>query len=202
MRHSKYLRVFLTTTVLSGAALRAGAEPPEGINLRKTVTVDVVHKTKDAVVNISTTKTVARRVSGFGGGDPFFWSPFDAGQVVQVPADSLGSGFIIHKDGYVVTNHHVIDRARKINVELADGRKLPATLLSSDAEEDLAVLKISAGDGKTFPALELGDSSDLMIGEPVIAVGNPMGFSHSVSTGIVSAIHRDLKSDDEQTVLL
>jgi serine protease Do len=191
--------VFFTMTALTGTALRAAADPPEGINLRKTVTVEVVRKTKDAVVNISTTKTVARRVSAFGG-DPF-WSPFDAGQVVQVPADSLGSGFIIHKEGYVVTNHHVIDRARKINVELADGRKLPATLLSSDAEADLAVLKINAGEGKTFPALELGDSSDLMIGEPVIAVGNPMGFSHSVSTGIVSAIHRDLK-DGQNKVLL
>src|SRR3954468_18426073 len=197
MVRSKNLLVFLTTTALLGAALRSAAEPPEGINLRKTVTVDVVHKTKDAVVNISTTKTVARRVSGFGGNDPF-WSPFDAGQVVQVPANSLGSGFIIHKEGYVVTNHHVIDRARTINVELADGRKLPADLISSDAEADLAVLKIHSDTDQAFPALELGDSSDLMIGEPVIAVGNPMGFSHSVSTGIVSAVHRDLKDDHDK----
>jgi serine protease Do len=200
MSYSKGLWVFLTMTI--GAALApARAEPPETINLRKTVTVEVVRKTKDAVVNISTTKTVARRVSAVGGSDPFFWSPFDAGQTVQVPADSLGSGFIVHKEGYVVTNHHVVDRARKINVELADGRKLPATLLSSDAEADLAVLKISGEDGKSFPALELGDSSDLMIGEPVIAVGNPMGFSHSVSTGIVSAVHRDLKEGRDKVLL-
>src|SRR3954451_13523210 len=135
------------------AAARAAA--PEAINLRKTVTVEVVRKTKDAVVNISTTKTVARRVSPFG--DPFFSSPFDAGQVVQVPANSLGSGFIIHKEGYVVTNHHVIDRARTINVELADGRKLPATLLSSDAEADLAVLKIGAdATARLFPRWNWG----------------------------------------------
>lgn len=175
------------------------AQPPESINLRRTVTVEVVRKTKGAVVNISTTKTVARRVGGFG--DDPFWSPFDSGHIVQVPANSLGSGFIIHKEGYVVTNHHVIDRARQINVELVDGRKLPADLISSDAEADLAILKIRDKEGKGFPVLELGDSSDLMIGEPVIAVGNPMGFSHSVSTGIVSAIHRDLKDSREKVVM-
>src|SRR5687767_15627238 len=109
----------------------AGAAAPEGINLRRTVTVEVVRKTKDAVVNISATKTVAQRVNPFGE-DPF-WNPFD-NQVVRVPSDSLGSGFIVHPDGYVVTNHHVIDRARKVNVELSDGRKLPAELVSSDPE--------------------------------------------------------------------
>ncbi len=167
------------------------------INLRKTVTVSVVQKTKDAVVNISTTKIVSKRISPFGD-DPFF-RQFDIGSIVQVPANSLGSGFIVHRDGYVVTNNHVIDQARQINVELADGRKLPATLISSDAEADLAILKITSD--KPLPTLELGDSSDLMIGEPVIAVGNPLGFSHSVSTGIVSAIHRDLKDTQGQVAL-
>jgi serine protease Do len=180
--------------LLAAAAL---AEPPEAINLRKTVTVNVVAQAKDAVVNISTTKMVARRVSPFGA-DPF-WQQFDAGGMVKVPANSLGSGFIIHRDGYVVTNHHVIDRARQIVVEMADGRKLPADLISSDAEADLAVLKIDSD--KPLPTLPLGDSADLMIGEPVIAVGNPLGFSHSVSTGIVSANHRDLKDERGKTML-
>ena len=98
---------------------------------------------------------------------------------MKVPANSLGSGFIIHRDGYVVTNNHVIDRARQITVELLDGRKLPADLISADAEADLAILHIHSD--KPLPTLELGDSSDLMIGEPVIAVGNPLGYSHSVS---------------------
>src|SRR5439155_24853535 len=101
---------------------------------------------------------------------------------------------------YIVTNNHVIDRAREINVEMGNGRKYSAELISTDPEADLAILKIRAD--KPLPRLELGDSSDLMIGEPVIAVGNPLGYSHSVSTGIVSAIHRDLKGNDEQTVLL
>ncbi len=194
-----------TTTTLAANSRPTPAPPPE-INLRHSVTVEVVRKTKDAVVNISAIKTVARRVSPFGGADPF-WQQFDTGQVIRVPASSLGSGFIIHPDGYVVTNHHVIDRARKIQVELADGRKLDADLISSDADSDLAILKIlppsksTARNQQPFPSIELGDSSDLMIGEPVIAVGNPLGYSHSVSTGIVSAIHRDIKDRQDQVIM-
>jgi len=154
------------------------------INLRQTVTVDVVKKTKDAVVYISTTKLA--RTSPFGD-DPFFRQFFQ--QNVQV--QSLGSGFIVHEDGYVVTNNHVIDRAREIHVDSAEGKeKLPAELIAADPDADLAILKIKSD--KPLPYLELGDSSDLMIGEPVIAVGNPLGYSHSVSTGIVSAVHRSL----------
>ena len=160
------------------------------INLRRTVTVDVVRRTKDAVVYISSTKLVNRRMSLMPD-DPFLRQfDFGMGQTVRVPATALGSGFIVHPDGYVVTNNHVVDRARQIKVELADGRKLDADLISADPGADLAILKVSAD--KPLPALELGDSSDLMIGEPVIAVGNPLGYSHSVSTGSVSAIHRDI----------
>ena len=158
------------------------------VNLRRTVTVQVVQKTKDAVVYISTRKLVDRHVTF--GGNPFM-QPFDTGQIVRVPANSLGSGFIIQKDGYVVTNNHVIDRAREISVELSDGRKLSADLISADPDADLAILRIHSD--TPLPTLDMGDSSDLMIGEPVIAVGNPLGFSHSVSTGIVSALHRDIE---------
>jgi serine protease Do len=187
------MRRVVISLLLLMAAPPAVAEPPESINLRRTVTVEVVQKAKDSVVNISTTKMIARRraTGGFG----LFWDDLDGGQVMRVPAESLGTGFIVHEDGYVVTNHHVVDRARHI----ADGRKLDADLISSDAEADLAILKF-AGDRPLVP-LALGDSSDLMIGEPVIAVGNPMGFSHSVSTGIVSAMHRDLKGPDERVLL-
>ncbi len=182
--------------VLSTCSMPVFAADAPGINLRRTVTVDVVEKTKGAVVNISTKKLVSQRV-GFGG-DPFF-QQFDFGQTRIVPASSLGSGFIVHPSGYVITNNHVIDRARRIEVELADGRKLPADLVSADPESDLAVLKIASD--TPLPTLPLGDSSDLMIGEPVIAVGNPLGFSHSVSTGIVSAVHRDLKSQEDKVLL-
>ena len=155
------------------------------INLRKTVTVDVVAKTKDAVVYVNTSKTI--RTSPFGD-DPFFRNLVPP-QAMQV--HSLGSGFIIHEDGYCVTNNHVIDRAREIIVDLPDGRKLNADLVAADPDNDIAILKLKSD--KPLPYLELGDSADLMIGEPVIAVGNPLGFSHSVSTGIVSALHRTLE---------
>ena len=190
MRISSLLLLSLVAAVPATAA-------PESINLRQTVTVAVVEKTKGAVVNISATKLVSQRVSPFGG-DPF-WQRFDTGGVVRVPADSLGSGFIVHADGYVITNHHVIDRARSVMVELNDGRKLPAELISSDPDADLAVLKIAAD--KPLPVIDLGDSSDLLIGEPVIAVGNPLGYSHSVSTGIVSAVHRDLKDGRDKVMM-
>ena len=187
----------LLLLICRGPLLRAADVPSAttspSINLRHTVTVDVVRKTKDAVVYISTTKTVTQRMA-----DPFFFD-FGGGDVVKVPANSLGSGFLIHEDGYVVTNHHVIDRARQITVELSDGRKLPAELVSSDPDSDLAILKVAAD--KPLPRLELGDTSDLMIGEPVIAVGNPLGFSHSVSTGIVSAMHRELKDPRGQALM-
>src|SRR5207248_2923596 len=89
---------------------------------------------------------------------------------------------------YVVTNNHVIDRAREITVELSAGKKLAAELLAADPDADLAVLKIKSD--KPLPYQEPGDSRDLMIGEPVIAVGNPLGYSHSVSTGIAIGVNR------------
>jgi len=187
----------IVTAIIFCAWSISRADPPESVNLRRTVTVDVVKKVQAAVVNISTTKTVARRDSPFR--DDPFWQQFDIGRARREPVSSLGSGFIIHSSGYVLTNHHVVDRARQITVEFSDGRKLEAELISSDADADLAVLKIES-DGP-LPTIELGDSSDLMIGEPVIAVGNPLGFSHSVSTGIVSAIHRDLKDADGAVML-
>jgi serine protease Do len=173
------------------------AAPPESVNLRRTVVVDVAERTKDAVVYISTRKIISQRFSPFG--DPFFDQFMGPDSVRRVPAGSLGSGFIVHPDGYIVTNNHVVDRARQIEVELLDGRKLPADLISTDPEADLAILKIKSD--KPLPTLELGDSADLLVGEPTIAVGNPLGFSHTVSSGIVSALHRDLKSRDDQIVL-
>ncbi len=189
---SKSTRLAVWLCLIGICAPAAAADAPQ-VNLRRTVTVRVVEQTKNAVVNISTTKLVNQRLEQ----DPF-WQ-FNAGPDVKVPAHSLGSGFIIHPDGYVITNNHVVDRARQITVELVDGRKLPADLISADADADLALLRIH-GD-KPFPVLTLGDSADLMIGEPVIAVGNPLGYSHSVSTGIVSAIHRNLRDGNQDVVL-
>ena len=175
--------------LLIPCAARAADSP---LNLRRTVVVDVAEKTKNAVVFISTTKMAPVAVNQFGD-DPMF-ARFNQYEMRRV--GSLGSGFIVHPDGYVVTNNHVVQGAREIRVELLDGRKLSAEIVSSDPDADLAILKVEHQ--KPLPTIELGDSSDLMIGEPVIAVGNPLGFSHSVSSGIVSAIHRDLAGPNNE----
>jgi serine protease Do len=184
-----------TLSCISNCSLLAGPlDAPTGSNLRHTVTVEVAEKTKNSVVYISTRKLVNQRVGPMGN-DPF-WQAFPQFQDIRkVPGGSLGCGVIVHPDGYVVTNHHVIDSARQINVEMLDGRKFNAEVISSNPDADLAILRIHSD--KPLPSIELGDSSDLMIGEPVIAVGNPLGFSHTVSTGIVSALHRELKANNE-----
>ncbi len=194
----KMFRLIVLAMLLMTAATEAAPPPVSGdsVNLRHNVIVDVAERTKDSVVYISTRKIISQRFGATG--DPLF-DQFVPNEMRYVPAGSLGSGFIIHPDGYIVTNNHVVDRARQIEVELLDRRKLPARLISADAEADLAILKIDTD--KPLPALELGDSSDLLVGEPTIAVGNPLGFSHSVSSGIVSALHRDLKGDNEQVIL-
>ncbi len=167
------------------------------VDLRDTVTVQVVRKARNAVVSITARRFVTRRVNPFPG-DPF-WQQFNLGQIVRVPADFLGSGIIVQKTGYIVTNNHVIAGAKSIHVKLSSGKTYSARLIGTDPAADLAVLKIS---GKTpFPTLTLGDSASLMIGEPAIAVGNPFGFSESVSSGIVSAIHRDLNHQADHSAL-
>ncbi|MDD1643265.1 MAG: trypsin-like peptidase domain-containing protein, partial [Methylococcaceae bacterium] len=110
---------------------------------------------------------------GYGGGD----------------TQSLGSGFIISKDGYVLTNHHVVKDADEIIVKFSDRRELVAKLIGSDARTDIALLKVDATD---LPAVTIGDPSKLQVGEWVLAIGSPFGFEQSVTAGIVSAKGRSL----------
>ena len=107
----------------------------------------------------------------------------------QRDAKSLGSGFIISDDGYVVTNHHVIENADEIIVRLSDKRELTAELIGSDKYTDIALLKIKSDD---FPVVKIGSSDDMKVGEWVLAIGSPFGFDHSVTAGIVSAKGRSL----------
>jgi len=144
---------------------------------------------KPAVVNIST-KRVEKGVqlqSPFGDDDPFqrFFKQF--GDQGPRTVRSLGSGFIINADGYIVTNHHVVDGATTIRVKIADGRELPAKVVGRDSKTDLALLKVEA---TGLPVIPLGDSSRLQVGEPVMAIGNPFGLEQTVTSGIVSAVGR------------
>src|SRR5205809_4340909 len=180
--------------IIGNSPLRAGPlDAPVGPNLRRTVTVEVAEKTKDSVVYIKARKIVSQRVSPLGN-DPLAQMFPQLQQMQRSLGASLGCGFIVHPDRYIVTNHHVIDSARAIDVELLDGRTLQAEIISSNPDADLAILRIHSD--KPLPAIELGDSSDLMIGEPVIAVGNPVALTHTVSSGIISALHRDIKANN------
>ncbi len=171
----------------TGAA-ETPAEQARLLARRRTPVVEAVQKVRDAVVNISATSVVVSRAP-FG-----FDSLFD--DIFQAPrrATSAGSGFIIHPSGYIVTNAHVVARSTDNKVRLADepkGTTHPARVVTIDREHDLAVLKIDTE--RPLPHLPLGRSDDLMIGETVIAIGNPLGYEHSVTTGVVGAINRTLE---------
>lgn len=168
---------------------------------------ELVEEAAPGVVNISTTRTVQRSgAPRFGGqempeifrhffGEGFgdsFPSPPSGGQGRSEERQSLGSGFIISDDGYVMTNAHVVQDADEILVRLNDRRELSAEVIGSDAQTDVALLKIDASD---LPTLTLGDSDALRVGEWVAAIGSPFGFDHSVTAGIVSAINRTLPRD-------
>ncbi len=112
---------------------------------------------------------------------------------------SLGSGFVISKDGYIVTNFHVIDEAKEINILFSDGSKYKARLIGIDKRTDLALLKISAV--KDLKFVDFGDSARSRIGDWIIAIGNPFGFGESVSVGIISAISRDVSSNQSEGFL-
>ncbi len=160
---------------------------------RRTPLVEMVEKVAPSVVNISTEQRVENpfRSNSFFG---FFGDPFSGnGGENENVQNSLGSGVIVDAQGYILTNNHVIAGASKIQVTLLDRRSFTAEVVGADAASDLALLKIENGRG-SFPAVRIGGSSDLMIGETVIAIGNPYGLSHTVSSGILSAIGRTVNT--------
>ena len=154
------------------------APPPPADSVRRTPVVRVVERVSPAVVNISAEAIVRQP-------DPFFGGSFSR----QRRAQSLGSGLIVGANGLVVTNAHVVDGASRIVVTTLDGRELEAEVLGSDRDSDLAVLKV---DASRLPHVELGSSSRLLIGETVVAIGNPFGLSHTVTSGTLSARGRAL----------
>ena len=175
----------------------------------------LVEKNNTAVVNISTSQKIAagerpqlpegfdapegtplddfmKRYFGEGGpGAPGGGGQGDGGQPSEVK--SLGSGFIISADGYVLTNHHVVKDADEIVVRLQDRRELVAKVVGTDKQSDIALLKI---DATGLPVLNIGTSENLKVGAWVLAIGSPFGFDHSVTAGIVSAKGRNLPSDN------
>jgi len=150
-----------------------------------------------SVVNVSTTqvrKAAADVPSPFDGDDPMsqFWQRFFGGRIPRGSQRQmgLGSGFIIDRNGTILTNYHVVDGAQKISVTLSDGKSYDAKVLGKDEKTDIAVIKIDAG--QDLPAVTLGDSDRLDVGEWVMAIGNPFGLDHTVTSGIVSAKGRQI----------
>ena len=168
----------------------------------------LVKQAAPAVVNISTIQKVQENSSPYGfnlrgpNGEEipeifrhFFQIPDqggDNGGIERRVPQSLGSGFIISKDGYILTNHHVVKGADQVIVRLNDRRELEADVVGSDERSDVALLKIDADD---LPTVKIGDSSKLEQGEWVLAIGSPFGFDHTVTSGIVSATGRALSNE-------
>jgi Do/DeqQ family serine protease len=145
----------------------------------------VVRRVAPAVVNVYAAKTVSNRNPLFE--DPLFRRFFGGSDGPQVQR-SLGSGVIVDPSGLVVTNHHVIEGADEVKVSLADKREIAAEVVLRDARSDLAVLRLK--DSERFPAIELGDSDALQVGDVVLALGNPFAVGQTVTHGIVSAVAR------------
>ncbi|HMT47681.1 MAG TPA: trypsin-like peptidase domain-containing protein, partial [Novosphingobium sp.] len=156
---------------------------------------DLVQQLQPAVVNISTRQKIQVRT-----GNPFAGTPFadlfgdqGGGQATR-EAQSLGSGFVVSADGYVVTNNHVVTadgrgQIESITVTMADGTEYPAKVVGRDAPSDIAVLKITSA--KPLPFVTFGDSRSARVGDWVIAIGNPFGLGGTVTAGIVSAVYRN-----------
>ena len=153
---------------------------------RRTAVVQAVEKVQRCVVSISSEKKAASHSR---------W-PFSAEENQRPRVSGMGSGVLVDGRGYILTNHHVVDKVQGIEVQLFDGTTYPARVLQYDAVMDLAVLKVDAD--HALAAIKIGTSSDLMVGETVITIGNAFGYENTVSVGIISALHRDVTLSDEQ----
>jgi serine protease Do len=153
--------------------------------------VEIAKTVKPAVVNVSvkkTEETITRGPGGPGGRDmEDFMKRFFGDRLPRREARGLGSGFITSPDGHIVTNNHVVEDAVEVQVKLADGRELAAKVVGRDPKTDLALLRVEA---TNLPHIPFGDSADLQVGEPLMAIGNPFGLELTVTTGIVSATGR------------
>jgi serine protease Do len=177
----------------------AQAQAQSASQVRRTPVVVAVERAAPATVNITTTQEVHRSVNPFFRSDPLFKEFFGMfldprPQQVQ----SLGTGVIIDDEGHVLTNEHVLAGSTHIRVTLSDAREFDAELIGADPETDLAVVRIADRDAHDLPIAPLGRSDDLMIGETVVAIGNPFGLHHTVTTGVLSATNRSIVSDDRE----
>ena len=174
--------VCISLTALAGWLLLPA--PGAASQLRQTPIVKAVQRARPSIVNIRGEKVIPRADS----------LPLRAEQGQRV--NGMGTGVVIDSRGYILTNHHVVEGVQRIEVTLADTRQFTARLLAHDSETDLAIIKLDSR--QEMPAITIGTSSDLMPGEPVVAVGNAYGYEHTVTCGIISALHRAVQISDAQ----
>ncbi len=193
------------------SGLEPQAEPAEGVEASPTAAADIEAGRRNAIVRAAETAapavvtvgvTQVRLIARPRSVDPF-WGRYLPPIVLPEPFYSIGSGVIVDPTGIILTNAHVVEDATELKVTLPDGRNLPARLVGYDPNYDLAVLKV---DGSNLPTATLGDSNDLVVGEWAIAIGNPFGFSYedrqpTVTVGVVSALHRDVKGDAQDQAI-
>jgi S1-C subfamily serine protease len=159
-------------------ALRAPAAPSEqGFDQTETENINIYKQASPAVANI-VTRTVEY---------DFFFNP--------VPVEGAGSGFLIDTDGHILTNYHVVQGAQTIEVTLGDQSRFKAKLIGADSRNDIALIKIEPKGRKLTP-LQLGDSRNLLVGQRVLAIGNPFGFQSTLTTGIVSSLGRTVQTSE------
>ena len=185
----KFIRLFVSVMGMALSVSVLAKELPDF--------TDLVEKQGAAVVNISTTQIMhnPQGMPNVPEGDPFydFFRRFGPQMPREQQTQSLGSGFIISADGYIMTNAHVVDSADKITVRLTDKREFRAKVIGADKRTDVALLKIEA---TGLPKIIVGDPNKLKVGEWVVAIGSPFGFDSSVTAGIVSAKGRSLPQDN------
>jgi len=173
-----------TTTVVHETV--SGGSPTAST---KTMSVNAVYRgARDGVVEITVTTS--------GGSDS---SPFPFGGSDSPKSQAQGSGWVYDSDGHIITNNHVVSGATSISVQFSDGSKYSAKLVGADPSTDLAVIKVNAPSSKLHP-LTLGDSSRLEVGDGVVAIGSPFGLDETVTSGIVSALNRDISSTNNFTI--
>ena len=170
------------------ATLSLGRTPEASADTtaRKTPVTEAVRKAQPSVVSISSEKKAASTSR---------W-PFSSEESQRPRVSGMGTGVIVDGRGFILTNHHVVDKVQGIEVHLFDGTVLPARVIQSDKEMDLAVIKVDAG--RPLSPIAIGTSADLMLGETVITIGNAFGYENTISQGIVSALKRNVTLSDEQ----
>ncbi|MGE5236149.1 MAG: trypsin-like peptidase domain-containing protein [Acidobacteriota bacterium] len=180
------------TTVAAAATVSLVTAWTGAQSLRRTPVVTVVEKVRPAVVNLTAKQVVAvPRRSPFDDFFREFFPDFGSSDRRVYASQSLGSGVVIAQDGLIVTNEHVIDGAAEISVRFLSGRTEDAQVIGSDADADLALLRVSARD---LPSIKPAELDDLMIGETMIAIGNPLGLENTVTVGVLSAKDRTVRS--------